>query len=151
MIYDKLSNASYYEKQNAKFVKAFDFLRKCESEFPAPGKYIIDGDDVYAAITEYISFSEDEVKWEAHRKYLDIQYVFSGEELMGVGDCADMVEPAYDEKKDCALCSEMVSSFAVPMREGWFAVVYPQDAHKPRCAMGEKSFVRKVVVKIKID
>ena len=47
-------------------------------------RYDIDGDNLYATVSEYITKNEEDAKFEAHQKYIDIQYVISGKEIMSI-------------------------------------------------------------------
>ncbi|MCK7521454.1 MAG: YhcH/YjgK/YiaL family protein [Ignavibacteriales bacterium] len=65
-------------------------------------RHDIDGDKLYSPVSEYMTKNEEDAKYEAHRKYIDIQYVASGKELIGVAPVSQMGEilTPYDETKD---------------------------------------------------
>ena len=67
----------------------------------SPGEYEIIGREVYAIVSEYVPKEEAECNFEAHRRYIDLQYLINGEERMGV-TTLDKVVPIgeYDEKKN---------------------------------------------------
>ena len=93
----------------------------------------------------------EEKKWEVHQKYIDIQYVISGEEKMGFGlwnDFTDVVVP-YDEKKDVEFLNGEKYNF-VDVKEGEFVIFYPDDVHAPMLAVNETKKIKKVIVKIAI-
>ena len=83
MIIDILENASLYEEMYPLLRKAFDFLKSGDYKELAPGKYEIEGSDVYAMVQQYETRPLEDGVWEAHRKYIDIQFVYDGIELMG--------------------------------------------------------------------
>lgn len=149
MITDRLDHCGTYEKLGIEWVKAFAFLKKCQGAFPAPGRYEIDGNRVYASVQEYTSSPAEERTWEAHRKYADIQCLFDGNECIGYTPVENMLCPAdYREDKDCVLAGAAKDGVMLCMRPGIFTVFFPQDAHKPGCALDTPEKVRKVVVKV---
>ncbi len=50
----------------------------------ALGRHDLDGDDLFALVQEYTTRAADECVWEAHRRYIDVQFVVTGAERMGV-------------------------------------------------------------------
>jgi YhcH/YjgK/YiaL family protein len=115
-------------------------------------RHDIDGNNVYAPISEYMTKNEEDARYEAHIKYIDIQYVANGKELIGIAPTSekkDILEP-YDESKDVMfLTVNTINNIsATPDR---FFIFFPDDAHRPGLKDGENSPVRKVVVKIKVD
>ena len=149
MIYDKLENYKSYEKISERLTKGLRLLTETDFSNLQPGKYEVDGDDLFYMIQSYQSKPENDTP-EAHRKYLDVQYVFSGKELIGIGALSDMTEEVTAEpEKDFWLYHGPLSR--VSLGNGYFAVLFPQDAHAPGIAAGDPEPVRKVVVKVKID
>ena len=84
MIIDKIENAHLYKGLSKRIEKAFEYIRATDLKNIKPGKYEIDGENIFALISEYKTKSEQEGKLEAHRKYIDVQYVISGEEIDGI-------------------------------------------------------------------
>ena len=80
MIFDNIKNKELYLSINDGFKAGFDFIEKAIKENLPVGKYEIDGKKVWASVQEYLS--KDEAKAEAHRNYIDIQYIVSGKESM---------------------------------------------------------------------
>ncbi len=111
-------------------------------------RYDIEGDNVYATVSEYLTRNEADARYEAHRKYIDIQYVVSGTEIISVAPISQktgILEP-YDPTKDIEFLtvSNGENLFAMPDR---FFIFFPEDAHRPGLKNQENSPVRKVVVK----
>lgn len=64
------------------------------------GKYSIDGDNVFATITEDRTMDFDKTNWESHGNYIDLQYVIAGEEKIGVWPVSKAtVTKKYNQKK----------------------------------------------------
>jgi YhcH/YjgK/YiaL family protein len=91
--------------------------------------------------------------WEAHRRYIDIQYVAEGNERIGYAHLDDElpVRKVYDAEKDYALYEANGDFLAVTA--GSFAIFAPHDIHAPGLAInGPESLsdVCKVVVKCRL-
>lgn len=151
MIYDRLNNCEQYFSLNEKFKKAFKFLAETDLKSIEDGSYEIDGKDIYANIQSLKTKPVADKKWEAHRKYIDIQYVISGKEKMGYGILDDFkkVEIPYDEQKDIEFLNGEKFNF-VDVLEGNFVIFYPNDVHAPMLAYQEPIDIKKVIVKIAI-
>ena len=78
MIIDRIENCSIYN-YNELFIDAFKYLYSLR-EFPSPGRYKLSGDDLIVNVDRYRAKNEAECRFEAHREYIDIQYIYSGEE-----------------------------------------------------------------------
>ena len=81
---NKREFAVYYFRNTARWEKAFKFLKNNDLAKLELKRYDIDGDDLFATVSEYMSKNEETTKFEAHRKYIDIQYVISGKEIMNI-------------------------------------------------------------------
>lgn len=149
MIFDSMDNAELYSGLGEKFQKAFEFLKTTDFENLPLEKVQIDGDNIFAIPQKYSTKEESEAKWEAHRKYIDIQYIVSGSENIGfvLADYLEELEP-YDEEKDVEFFSG--EGDYVQIHEGEFAVFFPNDAHKPGLKIESTEEVFKVVIKIKV-
>lgn len=153
MIIDTLKNCEIYYGMNAGFEKAFDFIKKATSENLPAGKYEIDGSNIYAMVQEYKTKAPEEAKFEAHRKYIDIQYIISGVEKMEMIDVSKATEiTEYDAEKDFQFFDYGNTAVLGCFEDEDFAVFFPQDVHKPGMAVDSgSSAVKKIVVKIKVD
>jgi YhcH/YjgK/YiaL family protein len=150
MILDHISNAHLYDALNPHFKKAFDFLSKTSFTELAVGKYEIDGDNVFAMLSEYNTKDEKNCRPEAHQKYIDIQFMVAGFEWIGYSRLdGQKVTDVYNEQKDIVFFESEIDR--IPLREGFFTVLYPTDLHAPCIKEGEIKQNRKVVVKVKAD
>lgn len=145
MIFDSIKNASIYEKDDERLKKGFDFILKNDLKNFENGKYEIDGTKIFANIQEYET--KESGLFEAHKKYIDIQYIIKGFEKIEVNDIENLEKTIeYDEEKDVMFFNG-TGSF-IKIKEGYFTVFYPHDGHKPCITDTNKSTVKKVVVKI---
>ena len=150
MIFDQLKNAELYFQINNRFRKAFDYLKSNDFNSIEPGKYEIDGEDIYAIVQQYDTKPMSSGKWEAHKKYIDIQFMVSGKEKMGYSHKNKMiVTHEYNSDKD-ALYLKGEGNFLVA-EAGYFAIFFPTDVHMPCIAINLSTPVKKVVIKVKSD
>lgn len=141
-----------YFKNKERWDKAFSFLKSNDLNELELKRYDIDGDDLYAPVSEYITKNEEDARYEAHKKYIDIQYVISGREFIGVAPLSqkqDVLQP-FDEANDIEFFTVTggENRLATPDR---FFIFFPDDAHRPGLKDGENSTVRKVVVKLRAE
>jgi len=150
MIYDRLNNLKQYFSLNENFKIAYDFLKKNNLKELKDGRYDING-KIYANVQSLKTKNKEEKKWEVHRKYIDIQYVISGEECMGYGILSDFDEvlEKYDEQKDVEFLNGENYNF-INVKEGDFVIFYPNDVHAPMLSVNENMDIKKVIVKIEI-
>ncbi len=146
MIIDKIENAHLYKNIGERISKSFEYIKATDLKTLPAGKYPIDGENIFALVSEYKTKSEQEGKLEAHKKYIDVQYVISGEELMGyVPLGGQRILDQYKEENDIVFFTGDKSFTKVS--EGMFAIFFPEDVHMPGIKTGESSPVKKLVIK----
>ena len=152
MIVTDLKHIEHQVPMTPALQKAIAFLRKGNIDNLPDGKTEIDGDRVFAIIQRYETVRTNEPKFEFHRKYIDVQFIASGEEIIGWAPVESItITEAYDADKD--ICFGKVASGTwtpVRLHAGQLAVLRPEDAHAPKLASGAPSPVMKIVVKIAV-
>ena len=149
MVIDHLRNAALYLGMHPRMADAFRYLQKTDFSKIEPGRYEIDGADLFALIQLYDPKLKEKARWEAHRKYIDVQYVLSGSELFGYAPLERLNSVAYDEAKDFHELKGDGDFLHVPA--GTFLILFPQDAHMPGISGTGSQPVKKIVVKILLD
>jgi biofilm protein TabA len=147
-IIDRLENCQKYAGLHPDFERAFAFLRRGDLAQLELTKHVIDGDRVYCMLSRNQGGTREQASLEAHRKYIDIQYVISGDEEMGYKPAVQcrQVKEAYNSEKDFALFMDPPNRWlAVP--PGSFIIFFPQDAHAPLVGSG---LIHKAVVKVMV-
>lgn len=152
MILDTLANAARYESLNSRFAKTFAWLRGFDGTQEL-GRHDIDGDDCFALVQTYETKPMEKAKFEAHRKYIDVQFIHSGRETILWAPLASMKEEtmAYSEEKEAALWKLVPDVTPLHMSAGHFAILYPEDAHAPCIEWEKPEQVFKVVVKVAVE
>jgi len=148
MILDKIENAKIYAGLGERMAKAFTYINATDLLQTAVGKYDIDGEDVFAIVQEYDSKELSDCKIEAHRKYIDVQYIVYGVELMGVTTLIEQQPILINEEND--YCIYEGDTSLIKVEAGMFTVFFPDDLHMPGIKFNQISSVKKVVVKVKI-
>lgn len=137
-----------YESNNALWDKAFAFLGDSKLATMAPGKYPIDGDNAFATISAGLPKKLENVKWESHRKYIDLQYVISGKVKIGIAPVSKAtVTKPYDESHDVANYNAEGRYLTATPKE--FFLFFPQDAHRPDIKVDGADSLKKLVIKIR--
>ena len=149
MIIDRLENAARYYAIHPGFEAALRTLSEADFDALEPGAHEIDGTRLSMNVIAGEGHPEAEMKLEAHRQYIDIQYCVSGDESFGWKPTSDCVEPEaeFDEEKDFVLFTDKADGL-FPLPEGCFVVFFPEDAHGPMVGEGA---IRKAVAKVAVD
>ena len=147
MIFDTVENIKNYKGLGRVF-DALKFLAETDFSGLPVGKYQLDGDNIYYMVQEYDTKLESKI--EAHKKYIDIQAILSGDEIIGVAPISvqkTLIEERLE--KDCYYYECNVQP--IVLNSGSFMVLYPNDLHKPGLAVDAPAPCRKVVIKVKCD
>ena len=149
MICENIKSIKNYSSINKNFEKAFEFLKSNDLMGLAIGKYEIQGEEIFALVQEYVTQNEEEKNWESHEKYIDIQLIVEGQESIGYIP-VDRLEAKEDQRpeKDMIFYKETLKGSNLKFTNGDYAIFFPEDAHRPGCALGECSKVKKIVVKV---
>ena len=146
---DKVQFAQQYHLNKVLWDKAFAYLKQTNLQTLANGRYAIDGDNVYAIVTQAPSKDYDKTTFESHRKYIDLQYVVTGEENMAKAPLDSVtVSKAYNENTDMANYTGDGKIYTIP--QGSFILFFPADAHRPNISPGGNKVVKKIVIKIRV-
>ena len=148
MIIDKIENAHLYKNISERINKSFEYIRTTDLKNLPAGRYPIDGENIFALVSEYKTKPEPDGKLEAHKKYIDVQYVISGEELMGYVPLGNQqILETYKEENDIVFYTGDKSFTKVS--EGMFAIFFPEDVHVSGISSGKISDVKKLVIKVR--
>ncbi len=149
MIFDTLDHSAHYAGLGDRIRTALKFLQDTDLSALPVGRIDIDGDNLYALVQEYVTKPQEQGMWEAHRRYIDIQYVQRGQERMGFASLERMELGEYVPDKDFLPMSgkgNFVTVFA-----GAFVIFFPQDGHMPGLCVDAPEPVWKVVLKVKLE
>ena len=162
MIYDNIKNIGLYKGISAALDVALDYIAAAKMPLEAGTTMLEHG--VKAVVSSYVTKEVNPKGYEAHRKYADVQFLLEGAE--DIRCCPlEFLTPAteYDAEKDCRFylddlsmhpaswSGEAPSAVSFRLGAGYFAVVFPDDAHIPQLAVGTPAEVKKIVMKVPVD
>ena len=147
MIYDTLDHAARYRGLSPFLDRALEFLAGADFSALEDGKIVLDGDNVFAFLSTYVPSAAGDTP-EAHRRYIDVQYLVSGKEQVGVCPLRDVTE-LTEEHPDRDLWLYRASCERLAIGGGRFLVLWPEDAHAPGIPLADGQ-VRKCVVKVRV-
>jgi YhcH/YjgK/YiaL family protein len=168
MIADSIRNKEQYSGISSRLAHALDYVETLKTADFAVQTIDLEGKQVYAMYQSYTTESAEGRQYEAHRRYIDVQYVLEGEEVILAADLDDMASRSeYDEGKDIQWFMPKAGTEAgkepgtgvgtgagtpstIHLKAGQFAVFFPQDAHMPKLSGRTPGPVKKIVVKVAV-
>jgi YhcH/YjgK/YiaL family protein len=151
LIYDRLENFGKYFHTGSPLFSALSFAVEFDPSKP-DRRYEIESEKIYALVSSYETSPASQNRFEIHRKYADVQVVIEGEEKVEVSLSSELKSVSeYCDAEDKVFLELPRDSASLVMRRGEFAVLYPNEAHRPNCDVHGKLHVRKIVVKVSMN
>lgn len=149
MIFGHISNENPCNLPEA-IQRALQFLRSTDFSQQEAGEVEIDERDIYAQIIDMTTRPKAENRPEVHRRYIDIQFLAWGEEIIGVAaDCGNnKISESLLAERDIIFYHGAENESEITMTPGSYAIFFPQDVHRPACIKNKATPIRKVVVKV---
>ena len=150
MIFDRLEQLKRYGVPQYEAILKFISGNNC-AQLP-DGEMEIRGRELFVRIMSYTPKSAEENRFEIHRVYADLQLVVKGAEIMQIARLDELApQTEYDTKGDYQFFNVKGVVNDLVVKQGEFAVFYPQEPHRPACSwQGHAGTVKKLVFKIKI-
>ena len=150
MVFEKIKDLDRHDLRNEKFKKALAFLKEENlEELPLGNFELCPG--VVVQVQSYFTEPAAGIDFETHDNHFDIHYVVEGLEGIGVAAREGLKEKGrYDPEKDMGYWEEPKDSSMIILHPGEYAILAPEDAHKPHCAVGENCAMRKIVIKVEV-
>ena len=145
---------------DSKFERAFAYIEKLQDKNSPEYKSILNikvdecnkivlDENCFILEQSYITKDKENCLYESHKKYIDIQYMFEGDEIMEVENVNNLlITTEYNEELDYAKYAQSSSSSILKIRKTEFAIFYPTDAHMPCIKIDENKKIIKAVFKI---
>ena len=149
MIYDSLKHMEAYQGVHPGIYKGLELLRDTDFSKLEDARVEVDGENLFYLLQSYESKPANDTP-EAHKKYVDIQFLISGREKMGVGALEDMKEEVEAHPDRDLWLYHGPASASFVLEGDKFMVAFPGDAHAPCIAVDAPEQVHKVVVKVKL-
>lgn len=150
-VIDVIAWKKHYQTYPERWEQAFGYLCRTNLDSLPLGRIDL-SDDVYITVSKYQTKEPIDALYEAHKKYIDVQYLISGSEYIGLQRDATLLNEvrSYNEENDIAFYTSERGDFRKATPENFF-IFFPQDAHRPCVKDTESANVKKLVVKIKVD
>ena len=126
MIVDRVKNINLYFKFSERLAKGLEVLKTPGLAEKEDGKYEVDGDNIYYMISRYKTKNVSEAKFETHKKYIDIQAVLKGKEIIGYAHLSELKE-TVPYKEDIQFFETPADYLELKLSAGMFAVLFPDD------------------------
>lgn len=137
-----------------KLREAIEYLNNNINDNTPVGTYEVDGKNVFIMISECKTRLQSEAYPEFHHQYLDIQIILNGPEGMAFSNLPPHTKVVEDKltTNDIAFIETPADEKLLILQSGDFIVFYPNEVHKPLCAIDDKiTDVRKAVIKVAVD
>jgi YhcH/YjgK/YiaL family protein len=113
-------------------------------------KIEIQNKTIFAIFQEYTSKLENEIKMEGHKKYIDIQFVYEGNEKIYLSSEKYISKPDnYDAEKDVYF-PKVNALWSISLIQNTAAILFPDDLHGPGYCFDKPEIVKKIVIKVEI-
>ena len=149
MIIDTLENIESYTGISKPLAAGLRLLKTTDFSAVPDGRYDLNEDGVFYMVQSYETKEKNDTP-EAHRKYIDIQFIVSGKEAIGYGSLDKMTEEVSANPGGDIWFYHGPLSY-VTLESGCFGIFIAQDAHAPAVAVGGCGPARKVVVKVPVQ
>jgi YhcH/YjgK/YiaL family protein len=149
MILGLLADQVLYEKLHPGFQTAFRFLRGEDLLQLKDGRYPIDGEQIFAIVARAEGRSKKDSPLEYHQRYIDIQYIVEGVDIIGwqpTSECREVAQQ-YVAEQDIGFFRDIPRTWC-HLPAGAFAIFFPEDAHAPLAGTGA---IHKIVLKIAVN
>ena len=147
MIIDKIENLKNYAQVNPLFPKVVEFIQQHDLNALEPGKYEIEGKDLFVNIQMAKGRTPEAAVIETHNKMIDIQIPLSDAETFGYTQRDLLPEAEYNEEKDITKIPDLAADCYLTCQPGMMVIFFPQDGHAP-CIAGVPE-IKKAIFKVK--
>lgn len=146
MIYDKIEGLQKYKGISKNLDRAIEFIENTDLNTLPDGRTEIDGSRVFVNVMEAEAKGEEDLGFEIHKKYMDIQIDLKGTEAVALSMEAS-VSADYREETDFGTVSAQKDVFCV-LGEGRFIICMTGEPHMPGIAAADSRYLKKCVFKV---
>ncbi len=150
MIYGNIKDLADYPmlRSHSIWYQAFEAIQALPRK-PKLGITELLGKDMFLNIMKYDTVKPEDSRFEAHRRYVDLQFSLGGAERIEWKRASELIAHGeYDKEKDLQFYQADSPQAFVDMLPGYFSIYFPSDAHRPKVHIPGKANVFKLVVKI---
>ncbi len=148
MVLDQLTHHTLYHSLHARFATAFDFLLQPNLDQLETGTHMLEEEKLTAIVAREQGRTVSAGKLEAHQRFIDIQYLISGNESIGWAPAQNLTPIVpYDATRDLIFFNEPPQT-TLQLRPADFTIFWPGDAHLPLVGTGS---IHKIILKVLIE
>ncbi|MFG6386147.1 MAG: YhcH/YjgK/YiaL family protein [Muribaculaceae bacterium] len=147
MILSTIKDGGTYSAISPLIKEAIEWLQNWNEADFKPGKLELPG-GIVVKFQEPALVPAEKARFEAHKRFIDIQVPLKGVEIMGwapIDDLKNVIEP-YNEDKDVVFLGDSTQNL-INVYPGQMAIFFPEDAHAPNIGIGNH---RKLCIKIPV-
>lgn len=149
MVFGNIHNLNEFSFLEKEVLECFSYANENDLLSYEKGSHEIDGETVFVNIVEYETKEREERFWEAHKNYIDLHFMLSGEERIDLNFIQNMKQLEFVEKDDF-LPLKGESNASVVLRDGDFLLCYPEDGHMTAIKNADSQTIKKAIFKIKL-
>ncbi|MFH5834894.1 YhcH/YjgK/YiaL family protein [Proteiniclasticum sp. C24MP] len=134
--------------------KALAFLENLDPDTVKDEKFVLEEGTIFGFVTSVHTEEKASRRPESHRKHIDIQFLLEGREKIGYIRKSSALKVTLDELEEKDICfydGNLDGETFLDLKPGDFAVLFPEDVHRPQCISGDETAIRKCVIKIRVD
>ncbi|WP_354623092.1 YhcH/YjgK/YiaL family protein [Psychromonas sp. MME2] len=141
----KLSMLSYASNELVALIKEALALVEGKSD----GKYPLSAANAFVIVAHGETELREQRRSEIHKAYIDVQVVLQGSEAIGYSYSLDENSAALTSlENDVTFFDDVENEQFVNLYAGDFAIFYPNQLHRPLCAIDKPEKVKKAIIKI---
>ena len=147
MILSTIKDGGTYSAISPLIKEAIEWLQNWNEADFKPGELELPG-GIVVKFQEPALVPAEKARFEAHKRFIDIQVPLKGVEIMGwapIDDLKNVIEP-YNEDKDVVFLGDSTQNL-INVYPGQMAIFFPEDAHAPNIGIGNH---RKLCIKIPV-
>ena len=150
MIFGNLKNISEYAFLGQQLQKCFAYVKENDILSYETGSYPIEGEKLFVNVVEYTTTEKENRFWEAHRKYLDVHVMLSGQQQIDLNFIANMTQKEFEAENDFLPLEGEANSHVVLTKDD-FLICYPNDGHMTAIKVKEPVTIKKAIFKVLVE
>lgn len=133
---------------NERINTAMTYIKNIDKNYLKPGIYNVN-DWLHYYVKEYDTKERIDCILESHKKYIDIHYIVSGEEIIEIGSCDELeIEKAYFAEEDITIYHKNDKMNKILMVANTYILVHPNNAYMGGIQTNDKCHITKIIVKV---
>lgn len=133
--------------------EAFNFLKTKDLDTISPGTYVVDSGNVIAMISRVATKDKEQVGFEEHHNFNDLQYIINGKAQMGIAPAGDPnanVAAPYSDSTDTEKFTVTGGDKYYTADQQSFFIFSPKEMHRPAFKLNGYDTIKKIVIKVRV-